>query len=466
VEAAAFHVEISHPLWDLPTICREVRDISFGGLCFVTDLDADLVFPGLRVPVLKVVGPGGREVGLSGEVRFVQPAQGAQPAVCGMSVKPQFPEDEDAWIQLVLRILNGNTAAGPVWTEHMWELFTASGYFNLSGKTPKEFDELKQRFVSIAERTAAETRLSCQAVWPSSRGVDASCSVLKSYEGTWMLHQVAKLRGVPRSAGAAQTPGRAPHVLREIYLRSFEHAQADPGFRWAISYVEASVPWMQRSHIAFAERYEATEMAMALPFRLMEAVCSDRDEALLGRYDIGLMTSAERMLLLSVIAQSRPTPYIEALDLVASRFQLTKAGREWSDAKLERSRTIVVARRRGRPVAAALLETGEMGTNLFRLLDGVRLFALSSDGMAAFPALLEWARGWYADHGRESFTYYCEDLRDEAHTQLARMRDLGEGRFWAVSSELLPEFLEYVFELTARPPLVSVPAGRVVAARE
>jgi hypothetical protein len=117
-------------------------------------------------------------------------------------------------------------------------------------------------------------------------------------------------------------------------------------------------------------------------------------------------------------------------------------------------------------MAAALLETGEMGTNLFRLLDGVRLFALSPDGMSAFPALLEWARGWYADRGRESFTYYCEDLQDESHAHVARMRDLGEGRFWAVSAELLPEFLEYVFELTARPPVQSVPAGRVLLPRE
>jgi hypothetical protein len=465
VDAATWNVEISHPLWELPTLRREVRDVSFGGLCFTCDLDADLVFPGLRVPVLKIVGPGGREVQLSGEVRFVHPAQGDQPAVCGMSVKPLFPEDEDAWVALVLRTLNFNTDSGPAWTEKMWELFTASGYFNLSGKTPEEFDELKLRFVSIAQRTAAETRLSCQAVWPSSRGVEASCSVLKAYEGTWMLHQVAKLRGAPRSAGASQTLGRAPHVLREIYLRSFEHAQADPGLRWAISFVEASVPWMQRSHMAFAERYEATEMAMALPFRLMEAVCADRDPSLLGRYDIGLTTSTERMRLLSVIAQSRPTPYIEALDLVPSRFHLVGAVREWGAAKLERSRSVVVARRGGHPVAAALLETGEMGTNLFRLLDSVRLFALTPDGMTGFPALLEWARGWYAERGRESFTYFCEDMHDETHARVARMRDLGEGRFWAVAADLLPEFLEYVFELTAHPPVFSVPAGRVVAPR-
>ncbi|APR83158.1 Hypothetical protein A7982_08507 [Minicystis rosea] len=453
-------VEFLHPLWNVPVVRRELRDVSFGGIAFTCDLEEDLVFPGLRLPLLKITGPSGQSVQLNGQVRFIRPAIGDRPAVCGMSVKPSFPEDEDAWTQFVLRTLNANTDSGPEWTEKMWELFNTSGYFNLSGKTPHEFDELKRSFCVVAEKTSSESRLSCQAVWPSERGVEASCSVVKAYEGTWMLHQVAKRRG-----GGFKPGGQVAHVLREIYLRSFEHAQADPDFRWAISYVEASVPWMQRSHIAFAAQHEASDMAMALPFRLMEAVCSERGEIGNVRYDISPMSAGERIILLSSIAQSKPVPYIESLDLVPSRFQMGETERRWGDAALDRRRITLVAREGTRAVAAAVLETGDIGTNLFRLLDGVRLFPLASDGHEAFPALLDAARTWYADRGRASFIYFWEDLHREEHTRMARLRDLGEGCFWAVSADLLPEFLEFVFERTARRPVQAVPAGRVVAER-
>lgn len=451
-------VEFLHPLWNVPVIRRELRDVSFGGICFACEIDGDLVFPGLRLPLLKVIGPNGESVQLNGQVRSVQPGRDGQTSVCGMSISPSLAEDDASWTQFVLKTLNANTDSGPEWTEQLWELFEASGYFNLSGKNPDAFDEIKRSFGAVAERTATEVRLSCQAVWPSERGVEATCSVLKAYEGTWMLHQVAKRRG------GFRTNGVAPHVLRDIYMRSFEHVQADPSFQWAISYVEASVPWMQRSHIAFATRHEG-EMAMALPFRLMEASCATRGDVGNRRYDIAPMTFDERIQLLSVLVQSKSTPYIESLDLVPSRFMLDAAGRAWGDANLDRSRTVLVARRGSRAVAAAILETGEVGTNLFRLLDGVRLFALTADGVDAYPALLEEARSWYRARGRESFIYLWEDLKDVAHTRAARLKDLGEGRFWAVNTELLPEFLEFVFELTGGRVASSVPAGRVIAAR-
>ncbi len=451
-------VEFLHPLWDVPVIRRELRDVSFGGICFTCEIDGDLVYPGLRLPLLKVIGPNGESVQLNGQVRSVQPGRDGQDVVCGMSISPALAGDNAAWTQLVLKTLNANTDSGSEWTEQLWDLFEASGYFNLSGKSPDAFDELKRSFEVVAERTSSEVQLSCQAVWPSERGIEASCSVLKAYAGTWMLHQVAKRRGGFRTNGAT------PHVLRDIYMRSFEHIQADPAFRWAISYVEASVPWMQRSHIAFATRHEG-EMAMAMPFRLMEASCAISGDVGSRRYEIATMTLDEHIQLLSVLVQSKPTPYIESLDLVPSRFMLDAAGRAWGDADLDRSRTVLVARRGSRAVAAAVLETGAVGTNLFRLLDGVRLFALTPDGVDAFPALLEAARSWYRARGRESFIYMWENLHEVAHTHAAKLKDLGEGRFWAVNTELLPEFLEFVFELTGRRAASSVPAGRVIAAR-
>jgi hypothetical protein len=97
-------------------------------------------------------------------------------------------------------------------------------------------------------------------------------------------------------------------------------------------------------------------------------------------------------------------------------------------------------------VAVALLETGELGTNLFRLLDGVRIFPLAPGGQAAFGALLDGARAWYAARRRPLFVYYRE--YEEARVD-SRLGDLGSGHIWIIAARLLPEFLEFVYQLTA-----------------
>ena len=99
-------------------------------------------------------------------------------------------------------------------------------------------------------------------------------------------------------------------------------------------------------------------------------------------------------------------------------------------------------------MAATILETGETGSNLFRLLDAVRLFSMSPGGEDAFVPLLDAARDWYAARGKSTFTVLDED-RDDAMAERARLRDLGDGNLWMISSLLLPEYIEHIYELTA-----------------
>src|SRR5262249_46785665 len=153
--------------------------------------------------------------------------------------------------------------------------------------------------------------------------------------------------------------------------------QADAGCQWVLAYGEAHVKWMQRSHYAFAEHFETTGTAIARPFRLMEADSRYRSEMTpLPLFRIAAAAPDERQLILESLRRTLAQPYLEACDLVPERFDLTTVKRTWKEVGMERDREVWVARNGSRPVAAAILEVGETGTNLFRLLDSLRLIEL------------------------------------------------------------------------------------------
>lgn len=435
-------VRFQHPLWsEIPAFDRPIIDVSFGGVAFPAEPLKEALYVGLRVELIEVTTDTADTILLRGTVRsLVALPDGTM--TCGMSVEPRSPEFAEAWASFVMQALNQTTAPGDDRVDQLWELFTLSGYFSLSGKAPRDFEALARSFRSVVERTRSRPWLSYNSVWPSGNGIDASISTVKLYRNTWMLHQLAK-RKAPRG------DARSRNILRDIYLRVIEYMQADAGCRWVLAYGEAHVRWMQRSHYAFAHHFEPTGAATCRPFHLMEADCRDRAELTpLPFHRIGAATPDERQLILDQLGRLLPSAYLEACDLVPERFELEGVKRAWAEVGLERDREIWVARDRSVPIAAAILEVGETGTNLFRLLDSVRLIELVPGGASGFVGLIEKAKAWYLARGKDSFVYICEHP-DRHHVEAARLRDLGEGRVWVIPSDLLPDFSEFVCELTS-----------------
>ncbi len=361
---------------------------------------------------------------------------------CGMSVEPRTSDLAEAWPSFVMQALNQTTAPGDDHVDKLWELYKDSGYFSLSGKDPHEFDALAKSFRSLVHCTKTKAWLAYNSVWPSTHRIEASVSTLKLYRNTWMLHQLAKRK-------ATQGDPRARHILRDIYLRAFEYMQTDPRCEWVLSYAEAHVRWVQGSHIAFAEHFEATGAATAAPFRLIEVNCLERKElASPVHYRFGAAAPDEQKLILDVLRATLPHPYIEAVDLVPERFDLGMVKQSWEEIGLRRAREVWVARHQSQPVAAAIMEIGETGTNLFRLTDSLRLVCLTPGGEGAFLGLIEKAKAWFLAKGKDSFVYFWEHP-DTAHVRTGQLRDLGEGRVWVIRSDLIPDFLELVCELTS-----------------
>jgi hypothetical protein len=440
VDGGTLKASFYHPLWPrLPQIIREVRDVSFGGIRVVTSLDDDLLFPGLALPLIELRDERGERVAIKGEVRSVGVSGGE--AVARISVTPHTSRDENRWNRLVARLLYPTTQSSGEWAESVWDLFRDSGYFNLSGKTPEQFDQLRSSYMKVDQRGAATPTLFCNAVFPSGRGVEGTVSIMKMYRSTWMLHQLAKRRG-------GGDPANSRQILRDLYTRAFEHTQTDQKFRWIIAYAEATVRWNQMSHFDFAQRHIDTGKAMSLPFQLMEASVFDSGLSVPEVAEIGRATEPEIELLLEHLRTTRPSCYVEALDLTPDCASLSGVSRDWLRAGLSRKRAIFAARRDGELVAASIVECSETGANLFRLTDCLRLIVLAPGGDAALAGLLDSARRWFEEHGKEAFVYFREH-EDPGPMQVAKLRDLGEGRFWVISAELLPEFLEHLFEVTS-----------------
>ena len=430
-----------HALWPQVHVRRPVLDLSYEGLAFITEPGEDLLYPGMRQPVLEVAMEGLEPVRLRAEVRNISgTAEGRR---CGMSVRPLDAAAGKAWRALVEAQLHPSTKVEGDWNDSTWQLFERSGYFRLPGKMPEDFADQRPTFDATQARLEGRTRLGYRVVRPAGEAVEATLSVVKPYESSWMAHQLARTQ-VPGTRSSAR------EALRDIYLRGYEPTQVDPDVKWFIAFCEANVRWVRFTKFDFATWYEHTGQTCLVPFRLMEAEVERAWEVPAG-IDVGAPTAEERARFFEHVASTRPVAYREALDLVPERFDLKQAREQWGEAALGRERELFVARHGGRPLVLAVVESAQPGLNLFNVLDGVRLVPLADDTLPevqdAMVALLARAADWYRARGRKVFVHYVEATSVE-YVERAALADLGEGKLWVISASLLPEFLEHLHEST------------------
>lgn len=431
-----YEIRFTHPLWPNLTIRRPVLDVSFGGASFLTSVRLDLLHPGMRVEDACITTPQGELLRTRAEVRAV--TNESDGAHCRVQLTPQSAQDAARWEVLVNRSLYPNTRVGCSWDDAAWDLYEVSGYFSLSGKQPSDFKHLRAAVSEVSRKLDKVPRLGFRAVRPSERGLEAVASNMKYYSGTWLGHQMAKRPGL--------LPGVPPRrVLREVYVRAHEPIQRDPNARWLLGYLEASVPFTRAVHVEFALRYQRAGQALIMPFHLWEGdVHSLLAEP--ATLEVGTLAAHETPALLTALA-TRPAAYQDALDLTPERLDAKEIQRLWRSAGLTRRREFFVARRKGEAIAAAVVEGADHGSNLFHIMESVRIFPLvpltTEERSAADQALLRTAANWYASHGNQTFVYMQED-----DAKPGKLQSLGEGRLWLMSSELLLDWLEHVYLLT------------------
>jgi hypothetical protein len=431
-------VSFRHPRWPSVRVRRAVRNVSPDGLLFSTNAIKDVVYPGLTLDAITVNWQDRLICAMTGVACHVSDDIDGEAQLAGVELRFSDRDERAHWEELVDRLLYPNTRADGTWSEQIWDLYRSSGYFGLSHKTEAEFAAQRESFRAMAPRLA-RTDLGARVVWPSARGLEASVSTLRVYEHSCIPFALARQPGrVP-----LRYPGRV--ILRDIYLHGFERLARWPDLRWLIVWVQKEGRFSRLVHFDMALRYSDIGRADILHFRAIEIDCDVRARAPVpDDVQLAPATAGDVDAFFDAIKKTRSQLDREAHDLVPERFDVARLKRSWSQVGLHRERQLIVARRRGRAVAAALLEAADDGLHLFCLLDLARLFALEPGGEALFPALLDAARAWYAELGKPRFIYFCEETAAPPG-----LRDLGEADAIVLPSELLPELMEHLYEVTA-----------------
>lgn len=438
-------LSFSHPLWPQVAVSRKLLDVSYEGLSFFTEPGEDLLYPGMKLPVVEVAMAGRAPVRLRAEVRNINSTSRGRR--CGMWLAPLDEAQARAWRELVEEQMHPNTRVAGEHNQETWELFERSGYFRMGGRTPEDFEAQRPAYEATQEKLQGKPRLGYRVVRPGEEGVEATLSVVKPYAGSWLTHQLARQAPV-RGPGGRRSSAR--QALREVYQRGYEPAQLDPDLKWFFAYCDAEAKWMRPTQFDFAAWYEHTGQACLLDFRLMQGEV-DRPWPVPAGVEVGAPTAEERERFFARLKETKPEAFREALDLVPERFELAVTKALWGSAELSRERELLVARRGGEAVAFAVVEAAQQGLNLFNMLDGVRLVSLGDESSPevqdALYALLGRAAEWYRARDRRVFVHYVEAQHVE-YCEHAALADLGEAKLWIVSAKLLPEFLEHLSEVT------------------
>jgi hypothetical protein len=316
-----------------------------------------------------------------------------------LAVDAARSEDARSWRDNVTQLFHSSTAVGCTDHEAFWNVFEASGYFDLSAKSAPDFEPRKRDWMAASAALQRAPDVGIQVAYYEAGRIEGTMAAVALWEHSWFFFQLAR----PRQRGIS---GSSNRVLYDLYRRSYEHAASDPRTRWHLAYIQRNGSRFTR-HVNYelARRHEGSQ-ACTVEFRAIEVPCIAVAPG--PPSDIALASPSEIEQLLEVIDQSRPAPYVESLDFVPERFHQRALTERWARAGLERKREVLVARRGTRAVAAAVLEFAQRGLHLFGLLDCVRTFSIESDGHRAFGALLEAARRRYAQEGRRAFIYMDE----------------------------------------------------------
>jgi hypothetical protein len=229
--------------------------------------------------------------------------------------------------------------------------------------------------------------------------------------------------------------------------------QRDPSARWLLGLVQVKRVWSRYAHYELPRRYLRTEHAAVVRFRALDVdanVLLPED----ARFTVEEATAADRAAFFRHVASTRPRAYVDALDLHAGAFAGGRHAAELSAAGFHRERHLLVARERGVARAAAVLEAIDDGVHVFRMFDAVRLYALDAGGQLAFRALLAAARAVYRARGKLRLVCMLEDCDAIPPEVIARegITDMGLADLTILSTDLLPELLEHVTEITAPTP--------------
>jgi hypothetical protein len=427
------------------------EDVSRGGLAFAPSASFGDIRAGDVIANAVVEWRGRLRVRMDLHVRHVSEHDGSGRRVAGAQIEFASSDDARHWGTEVDGLTESTTRADGSWTHDLWELYERSGYFGLSNKTPAEFEFLREVFEQSSRKLARAPDLGTQIVWPSTRGIESSVSLVALNHHAIFLYHVARRHGNPPVGSTGRT------ILHDVYSRAIGWIAASPVAKWLVVWVQDAGDFSKKLHLDFVRQQSDHAHAGIERFRALEVSAQLASETRVsttlrpslrpGAWTTRAARFEDSVEIGAAIAARLPSCVVEALGLTQPFERRWSA---WDDSSLLRGRDIVVAERDGLIGAVAVIECAEDGIHLYGLLDVMRVIPVR-DFPGATEALLAHAREMFQQIGKRTFIFACDP--DVPHEQWpADAIDLGLTHCTVISTTLLPRFADHAWELTMGSP--------------
>ncbi len=438
-------VRFVHPTFGFE-VERRLGDLSEDGLGIHGVGHEDLLCPGLEISELDVVRAGVVVAKLSATVRSV--SQDGERVGLAVIVATDLLARQ--WGRLVRELLHERTRSTGYTADDLWELYASSGYLNLSGRAPADFEDLRMAFRDATDRLLRAPEVGYHVVWPSERGLDASVANVLVYSRAYLGFQMAKRPG--KALGTAV----GKEILRDIHWHTLEEALASSRSDWWIGYVQPTTRFSNLLYCEFQARFRDADRECVVPIHPAKVDVDSPTEPWPVAGTVGPATDAEIEATCDEIRGTRPRPYWESQDFTKERIALTALKTKWRRAGLTRERSILVARgENGRAEAALIADLAQPGLHLYGLMDIARVVPLVPGGERHTSRLIDAAKDFYRSFGRKSFVYFHEG--DTDLPVRSDLQSMGKASLCVISMELIPDLLDHLFEHMSWDPSLSLP---------
>lgn len=432
-----------HGLGDEQPLDLPMLDVSFGGISArVHEADRRLA-PGVELPDVVVTWKGGPQLRFLGEIRHRSPSPFRDSDTIGIQLSGAPESLRERWAREVENMLYPTTRSHGHDYQSIWELFEASGYFDLSGNRRENLDFLLLRdaFESSYRKLAAAPDLGCLVSYESPTRVEATLAAVRAWSKSWFGFHMARNANRPHLVNSDSSP------LKDIHFHVYERAGANPDIDWLVGYVRDDAGFSGALHRDFVLTIPGS---CGVPFEVWKLGVSMRGDVYTP--SVSEATPEQVQEVLHRLRGKRPWQYLEAHDLVPQTFHQRELQAEWAFYGLMRERGALVATEGGRIAAAAVLDAVDDGLHLYGLLDTIRLYELEPGGREHFASLLLAANEWFFTVGKSSFVCFDENDLPEIMRSVGA-KSLGAGMVTMLPRTATPDLLERISELAAPKPM-------------
>jgi hypothetical protein len=436
---APMRVSFTHPRLAGVSSGGMILDVAERGLSFSVRSGEHGLFPGDRLPDLRIELPG-RTLRARGSVRRIG-VQGSGRASCGVELVLFTTRDEaEVWRRFVFGHLHPNVVDGNGRADSAWELLEGSKYVE-RWTPPAARAHVREEYLRAWQDPPPE--LGHSLLLYRERGASGMAAGSAVTPRSWVLHHLASdTRG---DADARLPLSNAHQVISAILNR----LRMETDLEHFLIYLECGKRWNERLYADFAERYFDRDKILLTPMvvhrRSTEAPLPGGGASLPVVEATGPLLS----LLARRLAETRPEIERKALALDEDRIRLyafSEACDRWGQ---ERRRDIFFAFDEERPAAALIAESGGEGVNVFGLLNTCRIVGLVDEvSAAAREALLRRAVEHYRSRDKKHFLLFEETDVDELPGRLGFER-VSAGLRWIAHRDVIPAWAAYLEGLLA-----------------